>query len=147
MAEKGPARHPIALRFARVRSVHQNEIAEDYVELIAELIEERGVARLVDLADRLGVSKPTVSNQIRRLQQQQFVRCQPYGSIFLTKRGIELAKESRERHRLVRDYLVALGVDEETADGDAEGIEHHVSEATARAFRKHLASLRRAARP
>ena len=131
------ARH--AERFRRVRDAHQTEMAEDYVELIADLIERKGEARLVDLAECLGVSKPTVNGAIQRLQRDGLVSSEPYRSIFLTEKGRSLAQCSRERHRVVRELLVALGVDAETADADAEGIEHHVSEATLEAFRRHLA--------
>ena len=130
-----------AERFRRVRDAHQTELAEDYVELIADLIEEKGEARLVDLSERLGVTKATVNNTIQRLQRDGFVSSQPYRSIFLTDKGRKLATVSRERHLIVRDLLVALGVDAETADADAEGIEHHVSKTTLEAFRHHLAKL------
>ena len=62
----------------------------------------------------------------------------------LTDKGRKLATASRERHLIVRDFLVAIGVDADTADADAEGIEHHVSRATLEAFRRHLAKQRRA---
>lgn len=132
-----------AERFKRVRDAHQSELAEDYVELIADLIEEKGEARLVDLSERLGVTKATVNNTIQRLQRDGFVSSQPYRAIFLTDKGRKVATASRERHLIVRDLLIALGVDAETADADAEGIEHHVSKATLEAFRKHLAKPRR----
>lgn len=127
-----------ARRFRRVRDAHQTEIAEDYVELIAELIETSGEARLVDLAERLGVTNATVNNTVQRLARNGLVTCRPYRSIFLTDRGRRLASASRERHGLVRDFLVALGVDLETAEADAEGIEHHVSDATLSVFRAYL---------
>lgn len=137
------ARARRAERFQRVRDAHQTEMAEDYVELIADLIDEKGEARLVDLAECLGVTKPTVNNAIQRLQRDGFVSSEPYRAIFLTEKGRGLAATSRERHRIVREFLLALGVDAETADADAEGIEHHVSEATLEAFRKHLSRARR----
>jgi DtxR family manganese transport transcriptional regulator len=132
-----------AERFQRVRDAHQMEMAEDYVELIADLIEERGEARVVDLAHRLGVTKPTVNNAIQRLQRDGFVTSQPYRAIFLTDKGRALAAASRERHRVVREFLIAVGVEAETADADAEGIEHHVSDATLAAFRRYLDKSRR----
>jgi DtxR family transcriptional regulator, manganese transport regulator len=127
-----------ARRHQRVRVAHQMELAEDYVELIADLIEQSGEARVVDLAGRLGVTNATVNNTIQRLQRDGFVVSKPYRSIFLTERGQTLARASRERHRVVREFLIALGVDAETADADAEGIEHHVSDSTLEAFRSYL---------
>jgi len=132
-----------AERFQRVREAHQTELKEDYVELIADLIDETGEARVVDLAGRLGVSNATVNNAIQRLQRDGLVTSKPYRSIFLTEQGQELAAAARERHQLVRDFLVALGIDAEIADSDAEGIEHHVSEQTLAAFRKFLGTSHR----
>lgn len=129
--------------FRKARDAHLTELAEDYVELIADLIEQTGEARVVDLAGRLGVASATVSVAIRRLQRDGLVTSKPYRSIFLTPRGRAVASAARDRHRVVRDFLIALGVDAETADVDAEGIEHHVSEATLNAFRKHLVASRR----
>jgi len=135
-----------AERFGHVRDAHQRELAEDYVELIADLIEKRGEARAVDLAGCLGVTNATVNNTIQRLRRDGLVTAKPYRSIFLTDQGRELAQSSRERHRAVRDFLIALGVDTKTADADAEGIEHHVSDATLSAFRGYLARHRRGRR-
>lgn len=129
--------------FRRVRDAHQTEVAEDYVELIAGLIEETGEARVVDLALRLGVSSATVNNTIQRLQRDGLVTSKPYRSIFLTDEGQEMATASRERHVLVRDFLISLGVSPETAEADAEGVEHHVSAETLQAFRKHVAKAPR----
>jgi DtxR family manganese transport transcriptional regulator len=142
---ESPSPAPVerAARFKRVRDAHQTELAEDYVELIADLIEEKGEARVVDLSERLGVTKATVNNTIQRLQRDGFVTSQPYRAIFLTDKGRKVAVASRERHLIVRDLLVALGVDAETADADAEGIEHHVSKATLEVFRRHLNKDRR----
>ena len=132
-----------AERFRRVREAHQTETAEDYVELIADLIEQRGEARAVDLAGYLGVTKPTVNSAIQRLQRDGYVDSAPYRAIFLTDKGRELAAASRERHSVVREFLIALGVDADTADADAEGIEHHVSHDTLKAFRRFLGTARR----
>ncbi|MBX9926418.1 MAG: manganese-binding transcriptional regulator MntR [Hyphomicrobiaceae bacterium] len=139
-----PKRH--AERFQRVRDAHQTEVAEDYVELIADLIAQTGEARVVDLSGRLGVTNATVTNTIQRLQRDGLVVSKPYRSIFLTEKGRDMAIAARDRHVIVRDFLCSLGVDPETADADAEGIEHHVSEATLAAFRRSLlaAAKRRA---
>lgn len=129
---------PEAERFKRVREAHQTELAEDYVELIGDLIAETGEARVVDLAERLGVSSATVNNSIQRLQRDGLVTSKPYRAIFLTERGQEMAAVARERHRVVVELLIALGVDAATAEVDAEGIEHHVSDVTLSAFRVFL---------
>jgi DtxR family manganese transport transcriptional regulator len=127
-----------AEQFARVRQAHQSEVAEDYVEMIAELIDERGEARAADLAERFGVAPPTVVRTIPRLIRDGLVTSEPYRAIFLTEQGHALAVRARERHLLVRDFLVALGVGPEMAEADAEGIEHHVSDETLAVFRRFL---------
>ena len=120
--------------FAIVRQAHESEMSEDYVELIAELIETRGEARPVDIAERLGVKPPTVTKNISRLKSAGLVRRERYRAIFLTEQGQALAEACRRRHRIVVAFLLSLGIDEETAERDAEGIEHHVSEETLVAF-------------
>jgi len=127
-----------ARSFERVRQAHQREVAEDYVELIADLIDVTGEARAVDLAERLGVTNATVNSALNRLAREGLVSRQRYRSIFLTDAGRALAETARERHRLVRDFLVSLGVDRETAEIDAEGIEHHTSDKTLAALRRFL---------
>ena len=123
-----------AAKFDRIRRAHQSEVAEDYVEMISDLIAETGEARTVDLAARFGVTSPTVNAIIRRLQREDLVETRPYRSIFLTEAGKALAEASRERHRIVRDFLVTIGVPEAIAEEDAEGVEHHVSQETLAVF-------------
>lgn len=118
-------------------------MAEDYVELIAELIETRGEARPVDIAERLGVKPPTVTKNISRLKAAGLVRREPYRAVFLTETGQALANACRHRHRIVVTFLISLGIDAETAERDAEGIEHHVSDATLAAFEAQLAGAAR----
>lgn len=124
--------------FERVREAHQMETAEDYVELIADLIETHGEARIVDLSERLGVSHTTVNKVITRLKKEGLVNSQPYRALFLTEQGRELAKSCKERHVLVYKFLRSIGVSEKTAEIDAEGVEHHVSEETLKAFQKFI---------
>ncbi len=126
----------------RTRDEHAQETAQDYVELIAELIAEAGEARAIDLARRLGVTHVTVGRTIQRLQREGFVTTQPYRSIFLTAAGRRLAQESRRRHETVVEFLKSLGVPDLMAESDAEGIEHHVSAETLRAFVQHLKKRR-----
>ena len=129
-----------AAKFDRIRRAHQSEVAEDYVEMISDLIEETGEARTVDLAARFGVTSPTVNAIVRRLQREYLVETRPYRSIFLTEAGKALAESSRARHQIVRDFLVTIGVPEIIAEEDAEGVEHHVSEETLAVFARITAA-------
>ena len=124
--------------FARVRAAHQSELAEDYVEMIDDLIAARGEARAADLSARFGVTPATVARAVQRLVRDGLVTSEPYRSLFLTEKGRALAARARERHHLVRDFLIALGVGREAAEQDAEGIEHHISAETLEAFRRFL---------
>ena len=123
-----------AAKFDRIRRAHQSEVAEDYGEMIAELIKETGEARTVDLAARFGVTSPTVNAIIQRLQRAELVESKPYRSIFLTEAGKNLAKQSKDRYRVVRDFLITIGVPANIAEEDAEGVEHHVSPETLAIF-------------
>lgn len=126
--------------YLRTRADHALELAEDYVELIDDLIKHKGEARAVDIAARLGVSHVTVTNTINRLKRDGLATAEPYRAIFLTTDGKRLAKKARERHNMVLGFLLALGVPTKDAEADAEGIEHHASQATLRAMKRFLAT-------
>lgn len=127
-----------AARFSKVREAHKTEATEDYVELIDDLIRVNGEARLVDVANRMGVTQPTVSKTLARLQRDGYIESEPYRSIFLTPQGKALADESRMRHEVVYQFLQSIGVSKEIAKRDSEGMEHHVSEETLKAFKKYI---------
>ena len=124
--------------FRQTRHNRRTELVEDYVELIAELIDAHGEARQVDIAQQLGVAQPTVAKMLKRLAADRLIQQKPYRGVFLTAEGRDLAEMSRERHRVVEAFLCALGISQETARIDAEGIEHHVSAETLEAFRGFL---------
>ncbi len=121
--------------FLNVRKSRQNETTEDYIRLIADLLDSNQEARLSDLARRLGVSSPTVSKVLNRLKEDGYIESRPYRSIFLTPKGWDLAQTCKKRHEIVLNFLLSLGVSHETAPFDAEGIEHHVSEETLNLFK------------
>ena len=124
--------------FQQVRDAHRYELVEDYVELIADLIAEHGRARQVQIAARLGVAQPTVARMLKRLDRDGYLVLRPYQGVQLTQAGQALADASRNRHQLIETFLRALGVDEDNARRDAEGLEHHASQATLDAFRRYL---------
>ncbi|MDP1913768.1 manganese-binding transcriptional regulator MntR [Brevundimonas sp.] len=138
----GAARRAAA--FQRMRDAHSTEMAEDYVELIGDLIAQTGEARLTDLAENLGVTHATAAKVVQRLTRAGLVESRPYRSIFLTAEGARVAEASRKRHRIVHEFLLALGVSELVAEADAEGIEHHTSPETLAVFQRMTRSLRNA---
>ncbi len=124
------SRKVVKNEYIRTRRDHATEVAEDYVEAIEEIQSETGTCRVVDLARRFGVTHVTVNKTVGRLQRDGFVDTEPYAPVALTRKGKKLASQSSRRHEIVLSFLLALGVSEETAKMDAEGIEHHVSEET-----------------
>jgi DtxR family manganese transport transcriptional regulator len=139
-ASKLPAERTQARRFDKTRSAQSTALLEDYVELIADLLASTGEARPTDIARRLGVSHATTIKSISRLKRAGMATARPYRGVFLTEKGRALAERVRLRHRLVVDLLRALGVPAEAAEADAEGIEHHVSETTLKAFAQFLSA-------
>lgn len=130
-----------ARRFGKTRSAQSGALLEDYVELIGDLLATVGEARPTDVARRFGVSHATAIKTISRLKREGLATGRPYRGIFLTDEGQKLAARVRARHRLVVDVLLALGVPGEAAEADAEGIEHHVSGTTLKAFARFMETI------
>jgi len=128
-------------RFTATRAAHAAEIAEDYVEAIADLIDRTGEARVTHLATMLGVSHVTVTRTVTRLERDGLVLTEPYQPVTLTPRGRALATAARRRHEIVVAFLLAAGVSPKQAEVDAEGIEHHCSRPTLAALERLTASL------
>ena len=127
-----------ASRFGKAREARSATLIEDYVELIADLLAAHGEARATEIAKRLGVTHPTALKSIARLKREGLATSRPYRGIFLTEAGLALAERVRARHRLMVELLQAVGVPPEAAEADAEGMEHHASEATLKAFARFL---------
>lgn len=106
--------------------------------MIQELGQRHGAARLVDLAKHFEVTPTTAHKIIHRLQKEKLVSTEPYRALNLTRSGKRLASQSKVRHEIVYRFLVALGVSEETAHIDAEGMEHHTSPETLKHFRTFI---------
>lgn len=128
--------------FRKTREDHSNEIAEDYVEAIAELHAQEGSCRVTRLAKRLGVSHVTANRTVARLVVRGLVTTTPYQPIELTELGKTLAQTAKSRHEIVLRFLIELGVPENTANADSEGIEHHCSPPTLKAM-KHFCAKRK----
>ena len=124
--------------FRQARLARKTALVEDYVELIDDLLNDGQEARQVDIAARLGVSQPTVAKMLVRLEAEGLVTRRRYRGIFLTGAGHDMARESRERHRVVEQFLRALGVSEASARIDAEGMEHYVGKETLAVLRHAL---------
>ena len=127
--------------FIATREHHLSETAEDYVEIIYDIISLKGEARTCEIAEQLGVTHVTVIHALERLKKKGFIHLPPHQPLTLTEDGIKLAVFSKNRHQFLLKYLIALGVPEKIAAIDVEGMEHHISQATIDAFKKHLEKL------
>ena len=114
-----------------------HESGEDYLEQILMLSEKQGQVRSIDIATSMGVSKPSVSNAMKKLRLGGLIRVDGDGFITLTDGGMEIAAKIYERHRVLAAVLISLGVDEDTAFEDACKIEHDISEDSFRRIQQH----------
>ncbi len=123
-------------QYSNIRNQNKNEILEDYVEAIQEIAEIKGDVKNADLATYFGVSSATINKNLKRLINFNLAKSEPYRSIFLTNKGKKLAEISKEKHEIVYQFLLKLGVSKKVAQFDSEGIEHHVSEETLQLMKK-----------
>ena len=122
-------------------TIHKS--AEDYLEAMLMLKEERGYIRSIDVAEKLGVTKPIVSYATKRLRESGYITLDSAGMIVLLPPGLEIAERMYERHKLLTELLMGLGVSPDTARKDACEIEHDLSEETFEAIRKHARQYRK----
>ncbi len=114
------------------------ESAEDYLEQILVLLEEKGYARSTDIAESLGVTKPSVSVAMKKLRENGYISMEKGGLISLTDKGYPIARRTYDRHQTLTRFFVSLGVDEAIAQKDACKIEHDISEESFAAIRDRL---------
>ena len=112
--------------------------AEDYLETMLMLQKDRGYIRSIDVADHMGVTKPSVSYAVKRLREHGYITMDPDGPLHLTETGLAIAQRIYERHEVLAKILTALGVSPETAREDACKIEHDLSDETFEAIRRHI---------
>lgn len=112
------------------------ESAENYLERILMINNEKGVVRSIDIAEALQVSKPSVSIAMKKLSEHGYIIMDKDNHISLTDKGQEVAEAMYERHKLFTDWLISLGVDEKVAHEDACKIEHVLSDESFEAFKQ-----------
>lgn len=106
------------------------ESSEDYLERILMLSQKNGSVRSIDIAHDMGFSKPSVSVAMKKLREKALINVDKDGLITLTPEGLEIAERTLERHHVLKELLISLGVDEVTAEDDACKVEHEISEQT-----------------
>ena len=138
-------------RLDYIRSAHnekkENELRtdrmEDYLEVIYELIQQKGYATTVDISKYLNVSSPSVTKMVKKLDESRYLVYEKYRGLSLTTEGIHIAKNMQEKHSLFVEFLKIIGVDDETAHIDAEGIEHHLHPQTIRKLERFIMVLKK----
>ena len=116
---------------------------EDYLERILGLINTKGYARVVDIAQALDISQASVTNMVQRMDAEGLLKYEKYRGLVLTTAGETLARNITRRHELLTDFLKLLGLDDEVIYHDVEGMEHHISPSTVRAIEALTAQLQR----
>ena len=116
------------------------ESAEDYLESILIISEQKGHVRAIDIVNHLGISKPSVSVYLKNLRENGYVNINEKGHLSLTDAGLKIAEKIYERHKILSSMLISLGVTPETALKDACKIEHDLSDETFEAIKKHYVS-------
>ena len=111
--------------------------SEDYLEAMLMLKEERGYIRSVDVAKKLGVTKPSVTYATKRLRENGYIEMATSGSITITDKGMEIAEKMLNRHQTLTNFLISLGVDAKIAEEDACKMEHDISDESFMAICEH----------
>ena len=112
--------------------------AEDYLEAMLIMKEEHGYIRSIDLAEHLGVTKPSVSYAVKQLRENGYITMDGSKLIYLSEKGLEIANKIYSRHKMLKEFFIKLGVDERTALEDACKIEHDISDETFHAICKNI---------
>ena len=115
---------------------------EDYLEAILILHNKKGSVRSIDIADFMGVTKPSISNAVKLLREGGFLTMDENKMIKLTKAGREEAERVYERHRFLTEGLIAIGVDPDVAEQDACKIEHDISTETFNKLKEHSEKIK-----
>jgi Mn-dependent DtxR family transcriptional regulator len=134
----------VAIRYANsVKKQDRTDRMEDYLEVIYELILEKGYATTVDISSYLNVSSPSVTKMMQKLDETGYLKYEKYRGIKLTNEGIRIARNIRNRHGLLAEFFMIIGIDEETANNDAEGIEHHLHPETMKKLEEFINELKK----
>ncbi len=135
-------------RLDSIKAAHESEKArastrmEDYLEIIAELVELKGYATTLDISRYMNVSAPSVTKMLQRLDEGGFLEYEKYHGINLTDKGIAIADGIRQKHGILLEFFEILGVGYDTASQDTEGIEHHLNQKTIKQLRKFITFLK-----
>jgi len=135
-------------RLESIKAAHQttrqgsSSRMEDYLEVISELVELKGYATTLDISRYMNVSAPSVTKMLQRLDENKYLEYEKYHGINLTQEGNQIADTIRQKHGILLEFFDILGIGHETANRDAEGIEHYLNQKTIRQLRKFITFLK-----
>ena len=135
-------------RLESIKAAHQSirtgssTRMEDYLEVIAELVELKGYATTLDISRYMNVSAPSVTKMLQRLDENEYLEYEKYHGINLTSKGTQIAEAIRQKHGILLEFFEILGIGHDTANQDAEGIEHHLNPKTIKQLRKFITFLK-----
>ena len=126
----------------KVERTKSSSRMEDYLEIIAELVELKGYATTLDISRYMNVSAPSVTKMLQRLDENGFLEYEKYHGINLTSKGTHVAEGIRQKHGILLEFFEILGIEYDTANQDTEGIEHHLNPKTIKQLRKFITFLK-----
>ncbi len=135
-------------RLESIRAAHESiregssTRMEDYLEVISELVELKGYATTLDISRYLNVSAPSVTKMLQRLDDGGYLEYEKYRGINLTPKGKQIAGTIRQKHGILLEFFEILGIGSDTANRDAEGLEHHINPKTIKQLRKFITFLK-----
>ena len=135
-------------RLESIKAAHTTKKApstateEDYLEVIAELVELKGYATTLDTSRFMNVSPPSVTKMLQKLDEKKYLEYEKYHGINLTNMGKQVADSIRRKHSTLLEFFEILNIDKEIANQDAEGLEHHLNPKTIRQLRKYITFLK-----
>jgi Mn-dependent DtxR family transcriptional regulator len=135
------------IRLESIKAAHKSSKSdlsrmEDYLEVISELVELKGYATTLDISRYMNVSAPSVTKMLKRLDENGYLKYEKYHGINLTPKGNNVADAVRQKHGILLEFFEILGIEHDTANQDAEGIEHHLNPKTIKQLRKFIAYLK-----
>lgn len=135
------------IRLESIKAAHKSSKSnlarmEDYLEVISELVELKGYATTLDVSRYMNVSAPSVTKMLQRLDENGYLKYEKYHGINLTAKGNNVADAIRQKHGILLEFFEILGIEHETANQDAEGVEHHLNPKTIKQLRKFIAYLK-----
>jgi len=126
----------------KTRKVSSTTREEDYLEVIAELVELKGYATTLDISRYMNVSPPSVTKMLQKLDEKKYIEYEKYHGINLTNNGRQVADSIRRKHSILLEFFEILNIGQEIANQDTEGLEHHLNPKTIRQLRKYITFLK-----